>query len=82
MRLQAPTKLIVPETSTNTWNYLPMRSGPAKYLSDFHTFADAKFDEPSGEMANATRISAFDEIDPSSGEFLNVQVRLDEAGKK
>ena len=82
MRLQAPSNLIVPETSKNTWKYLPMRSGPAKYLLDLHTFVDAKVDEPSGEMANATRISAFDEIDPSSGEFLNVQVRLDEAGKK
>jgi hypothetical protein len=81
MRLQAPSKLIVSETSKNTWNYLPMRSGPAKYLSDLHTFVDAKVDEPSGEMAHATRISAFDEIDPSSGEFPDVQMRLDAAGK-
>jgi len=81
MGLQALSKLIVSETSKNTWNYLPMRSGPAKYLSDLHTFVDGKVDEPLEEIANATRISAFDEIDPSSGEFLDVQARLDAAGK-
>ena len=62
-------KLIVPEISRKIWNYFPMRSGPAKHLSDLLTFIEANVDDSSGEMASATRISAVDEIDPSSDDF-------------
>jgi len=59
----------VPEISRKIWNYFPMRSGPAKHLSDLLTFIEANVDDSSGEMASATRISAVDEIDPSSDDF-------------
>jgi len=71
-------KLIVPEISRNNWNYFPMRSGPAKHLSDLLTFVEARVDESSGELASATKISEIDEIDPSSDDFPNNQVCLDE----
>jgi len=71
--------LIVPDISRNIWNYFPMRSGPAKHLSDLLTFVEAKVDEFSGEMASATRTSAVDEIDPSSDDFLDDQVGPDAA---
>jgi len=56
-----------------------MHSGPAKHLSDLLTFVEAKVDESSGEMASATRTSAVDEIDPSSDDFPDDQVRPDAA---
>ena len=40
-------KLIVPEISRNIWNYFPMRSGPAKHLSDLLTFVEARVDDSS-----------------------------------
>jgi len=70
-------KLIVPEISQNIWNYFPMRSGPAKHLSDLLTFVEARVDESSELLTSATKISAIDEIDPSSDDFPNNQVRLD-----
>jgi len=54
-----------------------MRSGPAKHLSDLLTFVEARVDESSDKLASATKISAIDEIDPSSDDFPNNQVRLD-----
>jgi len=39
---------------------------------------EARVEESSGELASATKISAIDEIDPSSDDFPNNQVRLDE----
>jgi len=38
-------KLIVPEISRNIRNNFPMRSGPAKHLSDLLTFLEARVDE-------------------------------------
>jgi len=78
MGLQAPSKLIVPEISQNIWNYFPIRSGLAKHLSDLLTFVEARVDESSEKLASKTKISAIDEIDPSSDDFPNNQVRLDE----
>jgi len=53
-----------------------MRSGLAKHLSDLLTFVEAKVDDSSGEMASAARISSVKEIDPSSDDFPDDQVRL------
>ena len=72
-------KLIVPDISRNIWNYFPMCSGPAKHLSDLLTFVEARVDESLELLAPATKISAIDEIDPSSDDLPNNQVRLDEA---
>jgi len=69
-------KLIVSEISRNAWNHFPMRSGLAKHLSDLLTFVEAKVDDSSGEMASAARISSVKEIDPSSDDFPDDQVRL------
>jgi len=55
-----------------------MRNGPAEHLSDLLSFVAARVDESSGELASATKISEIDEIDPSSDDFRNHQVRLDE----
>jgi len=41
-------------------------------------FVEARADESSEELASATKISAIDEIDPSSDDFPNNQVHLDE----
>jgi hypothetical protein len=68
----------VPEISQNIWNYFPIRSGLAKHLSDLLTFVEARVDESSEKLASKTKISAIDEIDPSSDDFSNNQVRLDE----
>jgi len=57
-----------------------MRSGHTKYLSDLLTFVETKVDESSWELASATKI-AIDEIDPSSDDFPNNQVRLDAVEK-
>jgi len=56
-----------------------MRSGPAKHLSALLTFVEATVDDSSREMASATRIPAFDEIDLSSNDFPDDQVRLEKA---
>jgi hypothetical protein len=72
-------KLIVPEISRNIWNYFPMRNGPAKHLSDLLTFVEARVDDSSELLASSTKISAMHEIDPSSDDFPNNQVRLDAA---
>ena len=52
-------KLIAPEISRNNWNFYPMRSGPAKYLSDLPTFVEAKVDEFSEEMVSALMMLDF-----------------------
>ena len=44
------------------------------HLSDLLTFVEARVEESSGELASATKISAI----PSSDDFPNNQVRLDE----
>jgi len=72
-------KWIVPEISRNIWYYFTMRSGPAKHLSDLLTFVEGRVDDSSELPASATKISAIDEIDPSSDDFPNNQVCLDEA---
>jgi len=48
-----------------------MRSGPAKHLSDLLTFVEARVDDSSELLASSTKISAIDEIDPSSDDFPN-----------
>ena len=53
-----------------------MRSGPAKHLLDLLTFVEARVDDSSELFASSTKISAIDEIDPSSDDFPNNQVRL------
>ena len=55
-----------------------MPSISAKHLSDLLTCVEARVDESSGELASATKISEIDEIDPSSDDFPNNQVCLDE----
>jgi len=55
-----------------------MRSGPAKHLSDLITFVEARVDDSSELIACTNKISAIDEIDLSSDDFPNNQVRLDE----
>ena len=72
-------KLIVPEISQNTWNYFRMRSGPAKHLSDLLTFVEARVNDSSELRASSIKISAIQEIDPSSDDFTTNQVRLDAA---
>jgi len=69
-------ELIVHEISRNIWNYFPMRSGPAKHLSDLLTFVEARVDDSSELLASSTKKSAIHEIDPSSDDFPNDQVRL------
>ena len=39
---------------------------------------EARVDESSGELTSATKLMAIDEIDPSSDDFPNNPVRLDE----
>ena len=56
-----------------------MRSSLAKYLSDLLTFDEARVDDYSELLASSTKISAMHEIDPSSDDFPNNQVRLDAA---
>jgi len=56
-----------------------MRSGPAKHMSDLLTFVEARVEDSSELLASSTKISAIHEIDPSSDDFLNNQVRLDAA---
>ena len=56
-----------------------MRSGPAKHLSDLLTFVEARVDDFSELLASLTKILAIQEIDPSSDNFPNNQVRLDAA---
>ena len=56
-----------------------MRSGPAKHLSDLLMFVEARVDDTSELLASSTKISAMHEIDPSSDDFPNNQVRLDAA---
>jgi len=51
-------------------------------LSDLLTFVEARVDESSGELASATMILAIDEIDPSSDDFPDNQVCLDEVETK
>jgi len=48
----------MPEILRNIWNFFPMRSRPAKHLSDLLTFVEARVEESSGELASATKISA------------------------
>ena len=56
-----------------------MRSGLAKHLSDLLTFVEARVDDSSELLASSTKISAIHEIDPSSVDFQDNQVRLDAA---
>jgi len=70
-------KLIVPEILQNIWNCFPMRSSPAKHLLDLLYFVEAKVDDSSGEIASALKISAVEEIYPSSDDFPEDQLRLD-----
>ena len=52
-------KLIVPEISRNIWNYFPMRSGPAKHISDLLTFVtvEARVDDDSGKLTSKAKSS-------------------------
>ena len=50
----------------------------AKHLSDPLTF-EARVDDSSELLASLTKISAIQEIDPSSDDFPKNQVRLDTA---
>jgi hypothetical protein len=71
-------KLIVPSLSKHVFNYFPMRA-TGHHLSDHLTFVDAKIDDPDIAQAQVTKIDPSDEIDPTSKDFPDSQVVLDDA---
>jgi hypothetical protein len=69
-------KLVVPTLSSNSWNYFPMRTR-AHHISDHLTFIDARVDAVEVLQAKSAKDDPPDEIDPTSQDFPNSQVKLD-----